>query len=156
MALTTFILSAFLGVCAAAPAGDSQALGAVRTLDALHEAASKADGPRYFSLFTEDAVFLGTDAAERWPISQFKEYAGKRFAAGKGWTYVPKERHLSFSPRGDTAWFDETLENEKYGLCRGSGVLRKIKGEWKVAQYNLTVPIPNDLLEKVVGMIRGQ
>ena len=33
-------------------------------LDDLHDAASKADGPRYFSLFAPDAVFFGTDAGE--------------------------------------------------------------------------------------------
>lgn len=36
--------------------------------------------------------------------------------------------------------------NEKYGECRGSGVLLREGGEWRIAQYNLTVPIPNDLM----------
>ena len=53
-----------------------------RTLDALHVAASKADGERYFALFAPDAVFLGTDATERWTLEEFKNYAGERFKTG--------------------------------------------------------------------------
>ena len=35
-------------------------------IDAFHAAASRADQPAYFGLMTEDVVFLGTDATERW------------------------------------------------------------------------------------------
>jgi hypothetical protein len=59
------------------------------------------------------------------------------------------------SPDGGVAWFDEALENEKYGTCRGTGVLRRIDGQWRIAQYHLTVPVPNDLLERVVKMIKA-
>ena len=128
------------------------------TLDALHAAASKADGKAYFDLFARDAVFLGTDATERWPLDEFKAYAMKRFETGKGWTYTlrPGTRHISFSPAGDIAWFDELLDNAKYGTCRGSGVLREIEGKWKIAQYNLTFTVPNDAAEQVVKVIRAQ
>lgn len=127
-----------------------------RTLDALHEAASKADGRRYFRLFTDDAVFLGTDASERWSIDEFREYAQARFDTGSGWTYTVTGRFVEFSDRGDVAWFDERLLNEKYGECRGSGVLERMpSGEWKIAQYNLTVPVPNDLLPNVAEQIRA-
>jgi ketosteroid isomerase-like protein len=34
-------------------------------LDALHARASAADFDGYFELYTDDAVFLGTDATER-------------------------------------------------------------------------------------------
>lgn len=125
-----------------------------RTLDDLHDAASSADGARYFSLFTPDAVFLGTDASERWTIEQFRAYAKPHFDKGRGWTYIPRpdERHIEI--HADTAWFDEALDNAKYGLCRGTGVLIRQGGRWKIAQYNLTVPIPNDLLPDVAQMIR--
>jgi hypothetical protein len=127
-----------------------------RALDSLHEAAAKADGERYFSLFAPDAVFLGTDASERWPIAEFKAYAMKRFESGAGWSYAVKDgqRFITVSPDGAIAWFDELLENSHYGTCRGSGVLRRIEGQWKIAQYNLSIPIPNDLAAKVVGLIR--
>jgi ketosteroid isomerase-like protein len=124
------------------------------TLTSLHDLASKADGKRYFELFAPDAVFLGTDATERWPIDEFKTYALKRFETGTGWTYTlkPGTRHINV--QGDVAWFDELLDNAKYGICRGSGVMRKMNGEWKIAQYNLTFTVPNDAAAQVVEVIR--
>ena len=123
------------------------------TLAALHGAASKADGKRYFELFAPDAVFLGTDATERWTIDEFRAYAMKRFETGTGWTYTlrPDTRHIV--TEGDVAWFDELLDNAKYGTCRGSGVLRKIGETWKIAQYNLAFAIPNERAEEVVEAI---
>ncbi len=126
------------------------------TLDALHLYAHEADGKKYFSLYTDDAVFMGTDATERWPIPEFKIYANARFNSGKGWTYTPTSRHIYFNENRDTAWFDETVVNAKYGECRGTGVLEKIGGVWKISHYNLTVPVPNDLLVAVVEMIKEQ
>ncbi len=125
-----------------------------RMLDAMHDAASKADGEKYFSYFSDGAVFLGTQGDERWAMREFKEYALPKFAEGKGWTYVSRTRHIYLNAEADAGWFDEILENEKYGMCRGSGAVVKDGFEWKIVQYNLTVPIPNELLPKVVEMIR--
>lgn len=125
-------------------------------LDSLHDAASKADGVRYFALFAPDAVFLGTDAAERWPIEEFKTYAMKRFETGKGWSYTLRKDARHIAVAGDIAWFDELLDNAKYGECRGTGVLRRIGDQWKIAQYNLMIPIPNEIALDVVGLIQKQ
>ncbi len=125
-----------------------------QVLDNLHDAASNAQGDRYYALFAPDAVFLGTDATERWSLDQFKAYALPLFAQGHGWTYTPVQRHTSVSADG-WAWFDELLENKKYGTCRGSGVLRQNDaGAWQILQYNLSVPIPNDLLPHVAEEVR--
>ena len=124
-------------------------------LDQLHDAASRADGETYFGLFAPDAVFFGTDATERWPIAEFRRYAMARFETGRGWTYSVRERHVFVADDAATTWFDERLHNEKYGECRGTGVLVKQQGTWKIAQYNLTIPIPNDLALDVVKMIRA-
>jgi ketosteroid isomerase-like protein len=124
------------------------------TLNRFHEAASKADGAAYFALFAPEGVFIGTDAAERWTVDQFKAYAMPYFSKGNGWTYVPRMRHVQLSPQGDVAWFDEILDNRAYGTCRGSGVLRRVGDTWLICQYHLTIPIPNGLAAKVVGMIR--
>src|SRR5262245_49063826 len=105
-------------------------------LDTLHDAASKADGDRYFACFDASAVFLGTDATERWTFAEFREYAAKRFATGTGWTYHPRDRHISFSDDRHTAFFDERVDNEKYGECRGTGALVLRDGRWKIVQYN--------------------
>jgi len=114
-------------------------------LTSFHAAASEANGDLYFSLFAEDAVFMGTDATERWSVDQFKTFAEPYFSQGRGWTYTETERHISVSADGTTAWFDEILWNEAYGTCRGTGVLSLTDHGWRIAQYNLSIPIPNDL-----------
>jgi hypothetical protein len=69
-----------------------------------------------------------------------------------------------------TAWFNEGLRNDTYGACCGTGELVMSNegggrsgeddgdgdgssGEWKVAQFNLTVPIPNDMLADMAERI---
>jgi hypothetical protein len=125
-----------------------------KLLDGFHLAASKADGKAYFDSFAPEGVFIGTDATERWTVEQFKAYAQPFFSKGKGWTYKATTRNIDFSPAGDVAWFDELLDNASYGTCRGTGVLRRIGKEWRITQYHLTIPIPNDLADTVVKMIR--
>lgn len=128
------------------------------TLDALHAAAAKGDGAAYFKLFAPDAVFLGTDATERWTLAEFKAYAQQRFDQGTGWTYtlVPGSRHITIADGSTIAWFDELLDNAKYGRCRGTGVLRRIDNEWKIAQYNLTFTIPNEVASAVVALVKAK
>jgi outer membrane murein-binding lipoprotein Lpp len=128
------------------------------TLDQLHDAAAKADEKRYFDLYAPNAVFLGTDAKERWTLDEFKAFAHPYFAKGKAWTYTPikGKRHIVIeSEKQDVAWFDEQLENAKLGVCRGSGVLVKVDGAWKIKQYNLTMLVPNEIAEKVAEMSRA-
>lgn len=123
-------------------------------LDDWHDAASAADGERYFGHMTEDAVFLGTDAGERWDRDAFRAFADPYFSKGRGWTYVPIERHIMLAADGRTAWFDERLENEKLGECRGSGVLVLGDGVWRISHYVLSIPIPNELADEVTQRIR--
>ncbi|MFT7486433.1 MAG: pimeloyl-ACP methyl ester carboxylesterase [Candidatus Paceibacteria bacterium] len=125
-------------------------------LDSLHLAAAMADSDDYFDCFAEDAVFLGTDAGERWTIPQFRAYAGPFFDKGQGWTYLSTQRHIRLSTAGDTAWFDERLQNEKYGEVRGSGVLEATGGTWKITQYNLSFPVLNDGAEALVKRTKNQ
>jgi hypothetical protein len=65
------------------------------------------------------------------------------------------ERHVTLSSDGKLAWFDEALDNAGYGECRGTGVLQKRDGRWVLLQYNLTVPVPNDLMGDVAKKIRA-
>ena len=117
-----------------------------KVLDDLHNYASKADGTNYFKLFDSEAIFFGTDATERWHINEFKDYALKRFETGTGWTYKPISMNIYINE--NTAWFDEELSNEKYGVFRGTGVLIRQNDKWLISQYNLLLPIPNNLLKK--------
>jgi ketosteroid isomerase-like protein len=124
-------------------------------VDDWHDAAADADEARYFGALAPEFVFLGTDAGERWGLAGFRAFAHPYFAKGKAWTFIPRVRNVILAPSGDVAWFDEKLDSASYGECRGSGVVRlDEKGKWKLAHYNLTVPIPNDLLKSVVAMIK--
>lgn len=123
-------------------------------LEDFHDAAAKADGVRYFNHFAPDAIYMGTDATERWTVGEFKEFAGPYFAKGTGWTYVSSERHTFVAPGGQTAWFDELLDNDSYGVTRGTGAFVRTDAGWKMVQYHLTIPMPNGLAKTFVDMIR--
>jgi len=123
-----------------------------KTVNAFHKSASEADFDGYFALMHEDGVFLGTDATERWTKGEFMDYARPIMVEqGKGWTYAPRDRQVSVS--GDVAWFDELIENEKYGTLRGQGVLLRDHGKWQIAQYSYSFTVPNDKAKAVVGLI---
>ena len=153
--LIAFFLLLGAALCRAEPTPEEARIGQV--LDRLHQAAAAADGGAYFALFTPDAVFIGTDATERWPLADFKAYAEPYFAAGKGWVYHPRTRSVTLAalPCRCIAWFDELLDNESYGTSRGTRVLVLQDGEWRVEQYALTFPIPNDLAARMTGEIRA-
>ena len=117
-------------------------------IDGLHQDAHEGNFDTYFDRYTQDAVFMGTDKTERWTIDEFKTYAAPAFADGHGWTYRVVERN--WEGDSNTRWFDEILFNEKLGHCRGTGVVKRVDGNWKIAHYSLTLLIPNDIAE-VVG-----
>jgi|SRR3990167_1026284 len=132
-------------------------VAAEAVVDQMHVAASHADADAYFGLFTPDARFIGTDATERWSLAQFKAYAAPYFSRGQGWTYRPHDRVTTLAP-GDCrciVWFDELLDNDAYGLTRGSGVLRRTEDGWKIEQYVLSMPIPNDKAKAVVALVQS-
>lgn len=149
-------LVAALALAAAPPPTPEEDAAAV--IDALHAAASSADGAAYFRLFTDDARFIGTDATERWTLAEFKAYAEPYFARGQGWTYTPVERTVTLAPIQCMciAWFDEVLQNDSYGVTRGSGVLRKTRAGWKIEQYVLSFAVPNDKARAVVEAIEAE
>jgi ketosteroid isomerase-like protein len=146
------VLLASLLLASTAFADSRTAINAM--LDDWHDAAADADEPRYFAAMAPEFVFLGTDATERWDVAAFREFAHPYFAKGKAWTFLPRDRHVIVSPNGDVAWFDEKLDSASYGECRGTGVVRKVGDAWRIAHYNLTIPIPNELAKSVVEMIR--
>jgi ketosteroid isomerase-like protein len=139
-----------LAAAAVSPAPEAQ-ISAV--LDDWHTAADVADEARYFGHFAPGAVFLGTDGTERWNVDEFRRYAHPYFAKGKAWSFRAVQRHVAFSPDGSVAWFDEDLQTPNLGPSRGSGVLVKTHEGWKIAQYNLSVPIPNALMKEVKELI---
>ena len=146
------ILLPMLGVAMASPPPMEAKVHA--TLDAFHEAAATADEEAYFGAMTTDFVFIGTDATERWTREAFERFARPYFKRDSAWVYRPIERHVTL--RGDIGWFDERLHSEKYGETRGSGVVMRSGDRWKLAQYVLSFPIPNDLAADVVAKIKSE
>lgn len=123
-------------------------------LDAMHAAASRADGATYFAQFSPSARFIGTDAGEHWSLEAFRAYAEPYFARGRGWTYRPHDRTIT-SVAG-VFFFDEKLTNDSYGELRGSGVLaRDSAGRLKIEQYVLSFTVPNDKADEVVAAIKA-
>jgi ketosteroid isomerase-like protein len=120
----------------------------VETLDLWHMSAAEHQEDAYFSLMSKDAVFLGTDPHERWTKAEFQKWAHPIFSKGKGWTIKSVKRNIVISTDKKVAWFDEDVQSKELGPGRGTGVLVKEKGKWKVSQYNLSVPIPNDKFEE--------
>jgi hypothetical protein len=126
----------------------------IQVLDAWHKAAADADFEGYFGHFENDsAVFMGTDATERWTVAEFKPWSKPFFDRGRAWSFTGHNRFVYFSRDGNTAWFDEALDTPNLGPCRGSGVLRLTPAGWKISHYNLSVPIPNQLVDNVVQQI---
>ena len=109
-------------------------------LDAFHAAAAAADEERYFATLAPDAVFLGTAPGERWAGQSFRDFVHSYFSRGKGWSYAPSARSVDIASDSLIAWFDETVENEHFGACRGTGVLRRDGDEWRIVQYNSRSP----------------
>lgn len=125
-------------------------------VSAFHQAATSADEQAYLSLQTDDVVFLGTDATERWQGKNWREFVHDNFSRGRGWEYKSFQRQITLTDDGKAAWFDELLSNEHLGTCRGSGVLIKTPSGWKLAQYNLSMPVPNELVFDVASRIAAE
>ena len=124
-----------------------------KVLDDWHAAAAAADESRYFGHMTADAVFLGTDATERWTKAEFQAYAHPHFAKGRAWSFTSVRRTVAFAADGRVAWFEEDLATPNLGPARGSGVLVLEDRMWRIAQYNLSVPIPNGIFDDVKKLI---
>ncbi|MFN7020989.1 MAG: nuclear transport factor 2 family protein [Phycisphaerales bacterium] len=106
-------VAALFDACTSGPLPDSPH----STSDKLPAAAARADGDARFALFAPDAVFLRTDASERWTLQQFKAYAAPHFAAVKGLANQPWVLHI-FAAHPRTVRFDDRLTNQKHGECR--------------------------------------
>lgn len=133
--------------CNAQKASDKAAID--NLLSDWHKAAAAANFDEYFGMMSKDAIFIGTDATENWNLEAFKAFAKPYFDKGKAWDFVAVERNIFVN--GNIAWFDELLDTKtNMKLCRGSGVLRKENGKWKIAHYVLSMTIPNDKVRHVV------
>ena len=120
-----------------------------KTLDNWHLAASQARFDDYMNVLTDDAVYIGTDATENWNKKDFMSFAKPYFDKGKAWSFTALKRNIYFSKDKKTVWFDELLDTQMK-ICRGSGILIKVKNQWKIQHYVLSMTIPNDNSDSVI------
>lgn len=119
-------------------------------LDGFNVAAAKADFNTYFNYFADESTFIGTDATEVWDKKAFRVWAKPYFDKKSTWNFTSLKRNIYFSKDGKLAWFDELLDTQMK-ICRGSGVVEKINGQWKIRQYVLSMTVPNEVVDKVVA-----
>ena len=122
-----------------------------KTLAHWHKAAAEANFEDYFSAMAPQAIFIGTDPTEHWTKKEFMTYAKPYFDKGKAWSFSSLERFIYHQKDENIAWFDELLTTQM-GLCRGSGVVEKINGQWKIKHYVLSISIPNEDVSEVVQL----
>ncbi len=125
-----------------------------KLIDSWHKYAADASLEPYFAKTSEDFIFLGTAPGERWTKDVFYSFCKPYFDKGKAWDFTAKNRKWNFDKKNKLAWFDEDLDTWM-GTCRGSGICRKIKGEWKISYYNLTVLIENEKIKEFIAL-RGE
>jgi ketosteroid isomerase-like protein len=121
-------------------------------IDNWHRAAADAKGDVFFESMAPNAIYIGTDASERWTKDQFITFAKPYFDKGKAWDFKPYDRDLHVTSQGDCAWFSELLTTWM-GVCRGSGVVRKTSDGWKIEQYHLSVTVPNDIIRDFISLV---
>ena len=120
-------------------------------LDEWHAAASNADYEGYFGKMDSISVFIGTDATENWSKEQFEHFSKPYFDQGKAWSFKALQRNIYANKATNFVWFDELLDTWM-GTCRGSGVLEKKHGEWKIKHYVLSIEIPNPDVQSVISV----
>lgn len=120
-------------------------------VDNWHANATNTNFDAYFDIMTPNFVFLGTAPGERWTKSEFAVFCKPHFDKGSAWSFTASNRNWVFSKDKKTAWFDEDLATWMEG-CRGSGIMVKVRGEWKLAYYNLTVLIENEKIQEFIKL----
>jgi len=155
--LTPMIAALMLVQQPAAPALPQAEAQVAAVLDQLNHASSTADETAYFSLFTPDARYVGTDATEHWTMAQFRAFAEPWFKRDSAWSFPATGRTITIAPIECRciAWFEERLDSAAYGETRGSGVMRLTDNGWKIEQYVLSLAVPNDKADAVVAVIKA-
>ncbi len=75
----------------------------IMTIDSLlnqwHHAAAVADEDAFFGRMTEEAIYIGTDAAERWLRDELKEWSKEFFNRETAWAFKPLSRNIDHRSR---------------------------------------------------------
>jgi ketosteroid isomerase-like protein len=154
--------------CTVSPAEEERAINAV--LDDWHDAASEGQEKRCLDHLADKFVFLGTGESESRPAPAFFAQAVPRYFKkdAPGHVVAAKGRNIALGNDGRTAWFVESLTCEKCGLMRGSGglvkeVVKRVVGgvskeeiAWRIAEYHLSLVIPDKSFDAVAKITAAQ
>lgn len=121
-------------------------------VDGWHDDAAHTR-PEYWDKFTPTAVFIGTDKSEVWSYPAFKAWAKRFWDRKKAWSFTAQQRNVYFSPDKQYVWFDEQL-NTQMGTCQASGVLRNTGKGFLIEHYQLSLAVPNPLMDSFTKAIR--
>jgi hypothetical protein len=114
-------------------------------VDGWHDDAAHAR-PAYFDKIAPNGVYIGTDRTEVWTRDRFKAWAKPYFDAKKAWAFTARQRNVYFSSDRRYVWFDEQLDTQM-GICQASGVLRNTGKGFLVEHYQLSLAVPNALVD---------
>lgn len=108
----------------------------------------------YFDKIAPDGVYIGTDRSELWTRDAFKAWAKKYFDAKSAWTFKATRRNVYASGDKSLIWFDELLDTRNMGHAMASGVIRKTAGGFEIVHYQLSLAVPNEVIDEVTGIIK--
>ncbi len=123
-------------------------------METWHKLAANADD-KYFDFMTDDAIYIGTDATERWTKQEFMKFAMPYFKKGKAWDFKTIRREVYFTGNEKNAWFEESLDTWM-GECRASGVLEETADGWKILHYHLSLTVPNEKIEGFMKLVKEE
>ncbi len=122
-------------------------------MNAWHKAATTADEDIFFGSMKSAGIYIGTDQTELWTREEMKALMMKYFQKDTAWDFKTIERNVYSTDNEQVAWFDEKLDTWM-GVCRSSGVVEKIEGEWKISHYHLSVTVDNDLIKEFIALTK--
>ena len=125
-----------------------------KVLDAWHQSSATADADTYYGAMTDDCIFLGTDATERWLRDELRAWAEPHFVEAPAWAFTVTERTIYLDEGGEVAWFEEYL-GTGMGDCRASGVMKLVDDRWMIRHYDLALTVPNDLVDDLKSLVEA-
>lgn len=131
--------------------GEDEKIG--NMVDAWHKAAAVADSAGFFGAFYRaESIYQGTDETERWTRDEMAAWAAPYFQREEAWTFVPDWRNVRFSKDGRIAWWDEQLDSDHMGRCRGNGIAIRTPNGWKIDHYVLSFTVPNSMVGELMAL----
>jgi hypothetical protein len=156
--VTRLLAAAWLALIAcSAPAQDADSEASYKKqvgafLDEWHDDAAHSR-MAYFDKIAAHGVYIGTDKTERWTRDEFKAWAKPHFAKPSAWAFKAINRNVRMSPDRNFIWFDEQLATQM-GLCQASGVIRRTDRGFEIEHYQLSLAVPNELVDQFTASIR--